>query len=59
VQWIALQLTGRVAFENAPGPDRRSHWPCVYPFDDPLTTSAGDDVQIEGWHDDLRLRIWR
>jgi type II protein arginine methyltransferase len=60
VQWIALQLTGSVAFENAPGPDRRSHWPCVvYPFDAPLSTSAGDDVRIEGWHDDLRLRIWR
>jgi SAM-dependent methyltransferase len=60
VQWIALQLTGSTAVENAPGPDRSSHWPCVvYPFDDPLDTSAGEEVRIEGWHGDLRLRIWR
>jgi type II protein arginine methyltransferase len=60
VQWIALQLTGNVAFENAPDPDRRSHWPCVvHPFDEPLATSAGEEVRIGGWHDDLRLLIWR
>lgn len=60
VQWIALQLTESLAFENAPGRDRWSHWPCVvYPFDGPLDTSAGDEVRIEGWHDELRLRIWR
>ena len=59
VQWIALQLTDRLAFENAPGRDRPSHWPCVvYPFDFPLETSAGEEVRIEGWHDALRLRIW-
>lgn len=59
-QWIALQLADGVVFENAPDPDRRSHWPCVvYPFDSPLETSAGDEVRIEGWHDALRLRIWR
>jgi type II protein arginine methyltransferase len=60
VQWIVLQLTERLAFENAPGRGRWSHWPCVvYPFDSPLETSAGDEVRIEGWHDSLRLRIWR
>lgn len=60
VQWIALQLTADVRFENRPGPDRRSHWPCVvYPFDDPFGASAGEYVRIEGWHDDLHLRIWR
>ena len=59
-QWIALQLTDGVSFENAPGRDRWSHWPCVvYPFDVPLETSAGEGVRIEGWHDALRLRIWR
>jgi type II protein arginine methyltransferase len=60
VQWIALQLTDSVAFENAPDRGRWSHWPCVvYPFGSPLETSPGDEVRIEGWHDRLRLRIWR
>jgi type II protein arginine methyltransferase len=60
VQWIILQLTDRVAFENAPGRGLWSHWPCVvYPFDSPLETTAGDEVRIEAWHDSLRLRIWR
>lgn len=59
VQWIALQLTDSVAFENAPGPGRWSHWPSVvYPFDSALETSPGDEVRIEAWHDALRLRIW-
>lgn len=60
VQWIALRTTGGLAFENAPGRGLWSHWPCVvYPFDSPLETSAGEEVRIEGWHDALRLRIWR
>lgn len=59
VQWIALRMTDSLAFENAPGRGRWSHWPCVvYPFDSPLETSAGEEVRIEGWHDALRLRIW-
>ena len=59
-QWITLRQTDGLAFENAPGPDRWSHWPCVvHPFDSPLETSPGDEVRIEGWHDALRLRIWR
>lgn len=58
-QWIALQLTDDIAFDNEPGRDRWSHWPCaVYPFDSPMETSPGEEVRIEGWHDALRLRIW-
>jgi SAM-dependent methyltransferase len=60
VQWIALRLTDSLAFENAPGRGLWSHWPCVvYPFDSPLETSAGEELRVEGWHDALRLRIWR
>lgn len=59
-QWIRLQLAEGVAFENAPGPGRWSHWPCVvYPFDRPLRTTKGQQVQVEAWHDSARLRIWR
>ena len=59
-QWIALQLSEGVDYENAPGRDRRSHWPCVvYPFEKPVHTAPGEQVSIEGWHDELRLRIWR
>jgi type II protein arginine methyltransferase len=58
-QWIRLQLTDEIAFENSPGPGRWSHWPCVlYPFDSPLDTAEGEPVPVEGWHDELRLRIW-
>lgn len=58
-QWIRLQLTDDIAFENRPGPGRRSHWPCVFhPFDEPVATAEGDRVPVEAWHDDLRLRIW-
>ena len=58
-QWIRLQLTDEVAFENSPGPDRWSHWPCVlHPFESPLDTAEGEPVPVEGWHDELRLRIW-
>jgi type II protein arginine methyltransferase len=58
-QWIRLQLTDEVAFENSPGPGRWSHWPCVlYPFESPLDTAEGEPVPVEGWHDELRLRIW-
>lgn len=59
VQWIRLQLTDEIAFENAPGPDRWSHWPCVlHPFDSPLDTAEGDQIPVEAWHDEVRLRIW-
>lgn len=59
VQWIRLQLTQEVSFENRPGPGRWSHWPCVlYPFDSPLETVEGEEVPVEGWHDEVRLRIW-
>lgn len=59
VQWIRLQLTDEIAFENSPGPGRWSHWPCVfYPFESPLETARGDEVPVEGWHDEVRLRIW-
>lgn len=59
-QWIALQLTDDIRFENAPGLDRWSHWPiAVYPFDSPVETGAGDEVGIEGWHDTVRLMLWR
>lgn len=58
-QWIRLQLTDDIVFENGPGLDRWSHWPCVfYPFDSPLETAEGDPVPVEGWHDEVRLRIW-
>jgi len=58
-QWIRLQLTDEIAFENNPGPGRWSHWPCVfYPFDAPVETAEGDRVPVEAWHDELRLRIW-
>jgi type II protein arginine methyltransferase len=58
-QWIRLELSDGVAFENAPGPDRRSHWPCVlYALDEPLETGEGDQVEVEAWHDPVRLRIW-
>lgn len=58
-QWIRLQLTDEIAFENRPGPGRWSHWPCVfYPFDSPLATAKGDQVPVEGWHDEVRVRIW-
>jgi SAM-dependent methyltransferase len=60
VQWIALRQSDHLAFENPPGRDLWSHWPCVvYPFDSPLETSAGDEVRIEAWHDGLRLMLWR
>lgn len=59
VQWIRLQLADEIAFENSPGPDRWCHWPCVlYPFDSPLETAEGDQVPVEAWHDEVRLRIW-
>jgi SAM-dependent methyltransferase len=58
-QWIRLQLTDEIAFENSPGPGRWSHWPCVfYPFEAPVETAKGDPVSVEAWHDELRLRIW-
>jgi type II protein arginine methyltransferase len=58
-QWIRLQLTDDIAFENGPGPGRWSHWPCVlYPFDSPIETADGDQLPVEGWHDEVRLRIW-
>ncbi|HEX8225300.1 MAG TPA: 50S ribosomal protein L11 methyltransferase [Allosphingosinicella sp.] len=60
VQWIALRQRDGLAFENAPGRDIWSHWPCVvYPFDKPLETSAREEVRVEGWHDGLRLMLWR
>ena len=60
VQWIALRLAEGVAFENAPDPGRWSHWPSVvYPFDSPLETMAEEELEVEAWHDALRLRIWR
>lgn len=30
-QWIRLQLTDEIVFENSPGPDRWSHWPLRVP----------------------------
>ena len=58
-QWIALQLTDRVVLENRPGPEARSHWPCVlYPLGAPLDTLTGEQVRVEAWHDEVRLLVW-
>lgn len=58
-QWIALDMDKEGAYENRPEPGSHSSWWMVfYPFEQPLETTAGQQVTISGRHDRRALRIW-
>jgi SAM-dependent methyltransferase len=59
VQWIRLELTDHVSYENVPGRGESSHWPAVFhPFEDALSPIAQGSIAVAGWHDESKLLIW-
>ena len=60
VQWLRVQLDAEASYENAPGPQFRSHWvPRFHPFDTPIEPPAGSSVPIAASHDGTVLTIWQ
>lgn len=60
VQWIRIELDDQSAYENRPDSAAPSCWSArFYPFDEPIATSRGDDVQFNGSHDRSSITIWR
>jgi type II protein arginine methyltransferase len=60
VQWLRVRLDAQTSYENAPGPDFRSHWaPMFHPFDAVLEPKAGTQVAIGASHDGETLTIWQ
>jgi len=57
VQWIRIDLDGTSAIENAPGPETRSHWSCLW-YPARRDIAAGERVTVRAAHDGLRIRTW-
>ncbi|HEY0113078.1 MAG TPA: 50S ribosomal protein L11 methyltransferase [Allosphingosinicella sp.] len=58
-QWIRLQLDPDIAYENAPEPERRSHWAAhFYPLPEGRTVQEGETIQVNAAHDETRLQLW-
>jgi len=56
-QWIQLELDAEDIYDNRPGPGASSHWATVF---HPSAAEIAEDnaVDIVGWHDNYRLRVW-
>ena len=58
-QWIALQMDEEGWYENNPSPGTSSAWAVIFwPFIAPRDCPAGTAIEVSGWHDRHRLRIW-
>lgn len=55
-QWIRLDLTDDVAYENAPGAP--SHWSVIFHPFAPFEAKEGESFTIGGWHDAHRTAVW-
>lgn len=59
VQWIRLELAEGVAYENAPGPEARSHWAVsIHALPGGREVREGESVAVHAAHDGERLQIW-
>ena len=59
-QWIALDVDESAIYENRPEPGTHSSWWMQFhPFETPLQTTPGEQVQVAGHHDRHSLRIWK
>ncbi|MEL6708452.1 MAG: 50S ribosomal protein L11 methyltransferase [Pseudomonadota bacterium] len=58
-QWIKIQFTPDVVYENAPGGEANMHWLIgLIPFGESVSSEAGDTFGFEGWHNEHLLTIW-
>ncbi|MEM7703840.1 MAG: 50S ribosomal protein L11 methyltransferase [Pseudomonadota bacterium] len=58
-QWIKIQFTPDVVYENGPGGGADMHWLVgLIPFAESTSSEAGDTFDFEGWHNEHSLTIW-
>jgi type II protein arginine methyltransferase len=58
-QWICINMTPGITYENAPAPDQSSHWALVVtPLAEPRETMAREQIEIGGWQDETTVLVW-